>query len=46
MSFRHGMKWAAAALVTMYIIRYLRASNSMVASLYPAGAATSATVTQ
>ncbi len=28
-------KWALAALVTMYAIRYLRASNSFVASLYP-----------
>lgn len=31
------MYWALAALVTMYAIRYLRNSNSIVAGLYPQG---------
>lgn len=31
------MYWALAAIVTMYAIRYLRNSNSIVANLYPQG---------
>ncbi len=31
----HVWGWIAAALVTMYAIRYLRASNSFIASMYP-----------
>jgi hypothetical protein len=36
-------QWAAAAVVTMYVIRYLRASNSTIASLYPNSATTTTT---
>lgn len=35
MHWKHVLMVSGAALATMYIIRYLRASNTMVASLYP-----------